>query len=175
MSRLARAALLVAAAAVLFAMVLRIRRSGSEAARPPLAPDFAVTDMEGRRLALADFKGKVVLVDFWATWCEPCREEIPALVSLQSRYGPQGLQIVGISLDDDPAPVKEFRERYRMNYPVALGSASLAERFGGILGLPVAFLIDRNGRIRAKHAGPTSPAAFEKEILDLLHPPGSGG
>jgi thiol-disulfide isomerase/thioredoxin len=173
-SRLARAALLVAAAAALLAVILRARRPGAEAARPPLTPDFAVTDMEGRRLALADLKGKVVLVDFWATWCGPCREEVPALVSLQSRYGPRGLQIVGISLDDDPAPVREFYARYRMNYPVALGSAALAERFGGILGLPVAFLIDRGGRIRAKHVGQTAPAVFEKEVQGLLQPAPGG-
>jgi cytochrome c biogenesis protein CcmG/thiol:disulfide interchange protein DsbE len=167
-SRLARAALLLAAAAALFAVILRPRRPGGEAARPPLAPSFAVTDLEGRRLALADFKGKVVLVDFWATWCEPCRVEIPAFVSLQSRYGPQGLQIVGISLDDDSTPVREFYARYHMNYPVALGSAALAEQFGGILGLPVAFLIDRGGRIRVKHVGQTEAAVFEKDIQGLL-------
>jgi cytochrome c biogenesis protein CcmG/thiol:disulfide interchange protein DsbE len=167
-SRLARAILLVAAAAALLAVVLRARRPGGEAARARLAPDFALTDMESRRLAMADLKGKVVLVDFWATWCEPCRVEIPAFVSLQSRYGPQGLQIVGISLDDDSTSVKDFYARYRMNYPVAMGSAALAEQFGGILGLPVAFLIDRSGRIRAKHVGQTEPAVFEKEIQGLL-------
>jgi cytochrome c biogenesis protein CcmG/thiol:disulfide interchange protein DsbE len=167
-SRLARAALLVAGAAVLFAFIVRARRPGGEAERHPVAPDFAVTDLDGRRLALADLKGKVVLVDFWATWCEPCRVEIPAFVSLQSRYGPQGLQIVGISLDDDAAPVREFYEHYHMNYPVALGSAALAEQFGGILGLPVAFVIDRGGRIRAKNVGQTEAAVFENEIKGLL-------
>jgi len=166
-SRLARAALVLAAAAALLALMLRARGPGEQAARPP-APAFAVTDLEGRRLALSDLAGKVVLVDFWATWCEPCREEIPALVSLQRRYGSQGLQIVGISLDDDPAPVREFYARYRMNYPVALGSAALAQQFGGILGLPVAFVIDGGGRIRVKHVGQTAPAVFEKEIRSLL-------
>jgi len=166
-SRLARTALVVAAAAALLAVTLRLRRPGDEASRPP-APAFAVTDLDGRRLALSDLEGKVVLVDFWATWCEPCREEIPALVSLQGRYGRQGLQIVGISLDDDPAPVREFYARYHMNYPVALGSAALAQQFGGILGLPVAFVIDRGGRMRVKHVGQTAPAVFEKEVRDLL-------
>src|SRR5215471_17519267 len=82
------------------------------------APDFSLTDIDGKKLNLADFKGKVVLLDFWATWCTPCREEIPHFVELQKQYGPQGLQVIGISMDDDGKPVKKFYEEFKMNYPV---------------------------------------------------------
>ncbi len=134
------------------------------------APNIVLTDLDGRRFALSDYNGKVVLLDFWATWCGPCQAEIPEFVKLQKRYGGRGLRIVGISLDDDPRPVRQFYARFKMNYPVALGNARLAESFGGILGLPVAFLIDREGRLRAKHVGQTDAAGFEKEIRGMLRP-----
>lgn len=172
MSRAAKIALLVVAGLIIALALRRKDFPGVESSRPAPAPDFSVKGIDGRTVALSAFRGKVVLVDFWATWCEPCRTEIPAFVSLQKRYGPQGLQIIGISLDDDPKPVREFYQRFAMNYPVALGDAELAERFGGILGLPVAFLIDRDGRIRARDAGQTDAAVFEKQIIDLLRPGG---
>jgi peroxiredoxin len=132
------------------------------------APEFSLTDIKGQRLDLASYRGKVVLLDFWATWCAPCRTEIPQFVAMQDRYRERGLQIVGISLDDSAAPVRTFYADYKMNYPVALGDAGLAERYGGILGLPVAFLIDREGRICAKHVGETDIAVLEREVATLL-------
>ncbi len=156
---------------VLAAAMLIPAASGAGPSKPPRAPAFAVKTIDGRTLASSALKGNVVLVDFWATWCEPCRTEIPAFVALQKRYGPKGLQIVGISLDDDVKTVRAFYQRFQMNYPVALGNAALAERFGGVLGLPVAFLIDRDGNIRARHVGQTDAAVFEKEIKDLLEKP----
>jgi cytochrome c biogenesis protein CcmG/thiol:disulfide interchange protein DsbE len=132
------------------------------------APDFTLADLDGRKLALSDYKGRVVLLDFWATWCSPCRTEIPHFVEMQNKYGPEGFQVIGISMDDDAKPVREFAQQYKLNYPVALGDDKLAERYGGVLGLPVNFIIDREGRIYAKHLGATSVAVFDQEVKDLL-------
>jgi|SRR5271157_4611480 len=135
------------------------------------APDFTVTDIDGKKLSLSDYRGKVVLLDFWATWCTPCRAEIPAFVEMQQKYGPQGFQVVGISMDDDAKPVKEFYRQFNMNYPVALGDDKLAQSFGGVLGLPVNFIIDREGRIHAKYLGATDVAVIDKAVSDLLANP----
>ncbi len=132
------------------------------------APDFTVTDIDGHKLALSDFKGKVVLLDFWATWCAPCRAEIPHFVEMQNKYGSQGFQVIGISMDDDAKPVREFYQQYKMNYPLAVGDDKLADRFGGVMGLPVNFLIDREGRIHSKHLGATDVSVFDEEVTALL-------
>ena len=139
----------------------------AEQSRPP-APEFALTTLKGQKLDLASYRGKVVLLDFWATWCVPCRSEIPHFVRLQNAYRARGLQIIGISLDDDVAPVRRFYRQFKMNYPVALGDAELAGRYGGILGLPVSFLIDRDGRIVSTHKGAKDIVALEREITALL-------
>jgi thiol-disulfide isomerase/thioredoxin len=110
-----------------------------------------------------------VLLDFWATWCDPCRDEIPQFVELQNKYRDQGLQIIGVSMDDEPKPVLEFYQRFRMNYPVVMGNAWIGEAYGGVFGLPIAFVIGRDGRIYAKQAGVTDIAIFEKEVASLLH------
>jgi thiol-disulfide isomerase/thioredoxin len=134
----------------------------------PFAPKFELTDLSGQKLSLEDYKGKVVLLDFWATWCGPCRIEIPEFVELQKRYRDQGLQVIGISMDDGPEPVREFYKQFNMNYPVAMGDPKLAELYGGIFGLPTTMLIGRDGRIYAKHIGATDISVFEKEIRELL-------
>ena len=135
------------------------------------APEFTVTDIDGKKLALSDYKGKVVLLDFWATWCTPCRAEIPHFVEMQQKYGPQGFQVVGISMDDDAKPVKEFYRQFNMNYPVAVGDDKLAQSFGGVLGLPVNFIIDREGRIHAKYLGATDVSVIDKAVSALLANP----
>jgi len=135
--------------------------------RPP-APEFALKDINGQPLSLAQYKGKVVLLDFWATWCAPCKVEIPHFIEMQNAYGPQGLQIIGLSMDDDAKPVKKFVEEMKINYPVAIGDEKLASKYGGVLGLPIAFLIDKEGRIVHKHVGETTPDVFEKEVEELL-------
>jgi cytochrome c biogenesis protein CcmG/thiol:disulfide interchange protein DsbE len=133
-----------------------------------LAPDFALPQPDGPDLRLSSYRGKVVLLDFWATWCDPCREEIPHLVELQQRYGDRGLQVIGVSMDDSADPVRPFYQQFHMNYPVVMGTAKTGELYGGVLGLPITFLIDRDGRIYSKHIGATDAAVFEKEIKSLL-------
>ena len=141
---------------------------GADSRQPFLAPDFSLPDLTGKKVDLSSYRGKVVLLDFWATWCDPCREEIPHFIELQKKYGDQGMQIIGVSMDDGPEPVREFYQRFNMNYPVVMGNAKTGELYGGVLGLPIAFLIGRDGRIRVKHIGATDIRIVEKEIVSLL-------
>jgi len=134
----------------------------------PLAPQFSLTDITGKPLNFSDYKGKVVALDFWATWCGPCRIEIPGFIELQKRYGSQGFAMIGISMDDSPEPVVDFYKQFQMNYPVAIGNERLGELYGGMPGLPTTFLIGRDGRIYAKHVGAYDPSVFEAEIKQLL-------
>jgi thiol-disulfide isomerase/thioredoxin len=134
----------------------------------PLAPDFSLIDMNGRKLDLADYRGKVVLLDFWATWCGPCRIEIPGFIKLQERYRDQGLVILGIYIDDNAESVRDFYREFKMNYAVAAGDQRLAELYGGFIGLPTTFLIGRDGRIYSKHSGAEDVSVFEEEIKTLL-------
>jgi peroxiredoxin len=156
------------ASVVLYSLRYTSRTATPSAANHPLAPDFNLPQPDGKNLRLSSYRGKVVLLDFWATWCYPCREEIPHLVDLQQKYGDRGLQIIGVSLDDSSDPVPPFYQQFHMNYPVVMGTAKTGELYGGLLGLPVTFLIDRDGHISAKHIGATDAAVFEKEIKKLL-------
>jgi cytochrome c biogenesis protein CcmG, thiol:disulfide interchange protein DsbE len=132
------------------------------------APAFARRDLNGRDLSLPSFRGKVVLLNFWATWCAPCQLEMPVFAAWQKQYGPLGLQIVGISMDDDPAPAREIVSRMKLNYPVAMGDAALGERYGGVLGLPLTYLIDRNGIVRARFQGETDMNSIVKTLKMIL-------
>jgi cytochrome c biogenesis protein CcmG/thiol:disulfide interchange protein DsbE len=157
--------------AVAFAGLLAHTAFGAEPPRPKIggpAPKLELVDLDGAPLGLALLGGKVVIVDFWATWCPPCRSQVPRFVELLAKYGKQGLEVVGISLDESPAPVREFRRRYGMTYRVALGDEEVAKLWGGILGLPVAFVIDRTGRLRARHDGEDDFAAIERDVVQLL-------
>jgi thiol-disulfide isomerase/thioredoxin len=135
------------------------------------APPIVRKDLNGGTINLAHYRGKVVLLNFWATWCAPCQVEMPTFSNWQRRYGPQGLQVVGISMDEDAAPVRRLVARLRLDYPVAMGSARLGERYGGVLGLPLTYLIDRNGKVRARFQGGSDLAAMEKQLRLLLSHP----
>ena len=125
--------------------------------------------MDGKTVKSSDFKGKVVLLDFWATWCGPCRAEIPSFIALQDKYRKDGLVVVGVSLDEEgPSVVKPFMKRNKINYPIVMADTRIADLFGGVEGIPTTFVIDRDGKIAAKHVGLTSKSAFEKEIKPLL-------
>ncbi len=160
------------AALVLFAAIYS-RRSGAppsnrSATARKLAPDFTLRALDGQMLTLSSYRGKVVLLDFWATWCVPCREETPHFVEMQQKYGDRGLQIIGVSMDDTSDPVHSFYQQFHMNYPVVMGTPDTGSAYGGVLGLPIAFLLDREGHIFSKHVGATDPAVFEREIQALL-------
>lgn len=133
------------------------------------APNFTLIDSNGSSVQLSDFKGKVVLLDFWATWCHGCKTEIPWYMDFESKYKDQGLAAIGVAMDDDGwKKVKPFVNAKKMNYPVVLGNDSLAKRYG-IKALPVTLLIDRQGRIAVSHTGLVDKTVFEGQIQSLLH------
>jgi thiol-disulfide isomerase/thioredoxin len=137
---------------------------------PDLAPDFKLTALDGKPLTLAALQGKVVLLNFWATWCGPCRAEIPDLVALQDRYSGR-LQIIGLNVDDEEADIKQYVEETGINYPVAMTSNDVRMQFGGIPALPTSFVLDTQGRVVQKHVGLWNPAVYETEIRALLGMP----
>jgi peroxiredoxin len=134
------------------------------------APEFVRTDFQGRKLDLHALRGKVVLLDFWATWCASCLVEMPRFVIWQNKYGPRGLQIIGISMDDDPALARKLANKQRLNYPVAMGDEMLGQLYGGVLGLPQTYLIDSEGKVQAVFQGETDLNVIEEKFKSLLHP-----
>jgi thiol-disulfide isomerase/thioredoxin len=132
------------------------------------APEIARADLNGSRVDLKSQRGKVVLLNFWATWCAPCLVEMPVFSAWQQQYGPQGFQIIGISMDDDAAPVRKLVAKLKTTYPIAMGDAKLGERYGGVMGLPLSYLIDRNGVVRARFQGETDVSAIEKQVKRQL-------
>ncbi len=145
--------------------------ASSMAGLPRTAPAWKLKDLEGKTVQLADFKGKVVILDFWATWCPPCRAEIPGFVALAKKYGAQGLAVVGVALDQGgEGLVKRFVKEQGVNYPVVLGDDEVVKAFGGIEAIPTTFVLDRSGRIVSHHVGFTDRKEFVKEIKPLLKP-----
>jgi thiol-disulfide isomerase/thioredoxin len=141
----------------------------TEAAKVTTAPDFELKDVEGRVFHLSDAKGTVRLVDFWATWCAPCREEIPMFKELHATYGSKGFTLVGIAMDDEGAEVvKPYVDEMKIPYLTLLGNDKVAESFGGVFGFPSKFLVDREGRIVDSWVGVVPREVLEKRILSLL-------
>ncbi len=133
------------------------------------APVFTLRDASGKEAKLSDYKGKAVLLNFWATWCGPCKLEIPWFIEFQKKYGDRGLAILGISMDEDGwKVVTPYVQKMGMNYPVLLGNEEVAKLYGGVDGLPTTLLIDRAGKIAAMHTGLVSKPSYEEEILQLL-------
>jgi thiol-disulfide isomerase/thioredoxin len=136
----------------------------------PANLNFTMKDMNNKSVRLADFKGKVLLIDFWATWCGPCKVEIPWFVEFQQKYGPAGLQVVGISVDDTVDKLKPYVAQYKMNYPVlqGLGHDDVQNAYGPLWGIPVTAVVSRDGKICTKHTGMGTKQSFENEIKSLL-------
>jgi thiol-disulfide isomerase/thioredoxin len=132
------------------------------------APMFRFTNLEGQKMDLRDFRGKVLLLDFWATWCRSCQSQIPGLVLLQDRYRDQGFEIVGIAIHDQVRAVRDLCKEYHVNYPVTMGDSALRQLYGGISGVPTTFLIGRDGRIHCKVEGAANVESLERRIQPLL-------
>jgi peroxiredoxin len=132
--------------------------------------NFTLKDVNGKSVTLSSYKGQVILLDFWATWCEPCKLEIPWFVEFQKKYGERGLQVIGVSVDDPVEKMRPYVKDLKMNYPVLQGlhHDDIQNAYGPLWGVPVTALISRDARICAKHVGISSKDAFEKEIKSLL-------
>ena len=134
-----------------------------------MAPDFALKDGAGKTVKLSDFRGKVVLLNFWATWCGPCKIEIPWFIDFEQSYKDRNFTVLGVSMDDDGwKVVKPFVAERKINYPVVVGTEETSQQYGGIDALPTTYVIDRDGRIAAIHQGLVSKSEYENEIRDLL-------
>lgn len=150
---------------------------GEGAMEGTLAPlDFTLKDMNGIDVNLASFKGKVIVLNFWATWCGPCKAEIPDLVSLQAQYR-DDLVVVGISVDDSADKMRQYAEQLGINYPLLVGNGrdDVQNAYGPIWGIPVSVIIDREGRIAKKYPGIASREQFEREIAPLIQVRGGAG
>ncbi len=133
------------------------------------APAFTLADLDGKAVSSEAFKGKVVILDFWATWCPPCKAEIPHFVRLQSKYRGQGLEVVGLALDAGGAKdVRPFAEDHGVNYTMLIGNEDVTKAYGNITMIPTTFVIDRNGKIRHRFVGQVGPEVFEQAIQPLL-------
>lgn len=138
------------------------------ASNPQPVPPFLGKDLDGNIVSTAQWPGKVVIVNFWATWCPPCREEIPILIDLASKYK-DGLQVIGVSLDDGPIEdVKAFANMAGINYPIVMRSRELVAAYGGVPALPTSYVVNKEARIVQKHEGLFPPAVYEREIRALL-------
>jgi thiol-disulfide isomerase/thioredoxin len=137
------------------------------------APDFELQTIDGRTLKLSSLRGKAVLLNFWATYCEPCKLEMPWFVELQKQYGPQGFQIVGVAMDDTSTEdIVNFARKLGVNYPILLGKESVGQSYGGVSVLPTTFFLDRNGKVIAREFGLQSRSVFVDHIKEAL---GQGG
>ncbi|MGO9649912.1 Alkyl hydroperoxide reductase [Candidatus Sulfotelmatobacter sp. SbA7] len=138
-------------------------------AKGDTAPDFTLQSLDGKTIRLSDWRGQAVLLNFWATWCAPCKIEMPWFVELQKQYGPQGFQIVGVAMDDaSPKDIADFAKEMGVNYPVLLGKESVGDAYGGVQFLPENFYIDRNGKLVARAFGLKSRSEIEDDIKAII-------
>jgi thiol-disulfide isomerase/thioredoxin len=151
----------------------KARRTGTGSAprlaQSTVAPDFALETLDGKTLRLSDLRGKAVLLNFWATWCGPCKIEMPWFVDLQKQYGSQGLQIVGVAMDDaSKEDIGKFAKDMGVNYPILIGKESVGDQYGGVPALPESFLISRDGKIVDKIIGLRGKADIEDAVKKTL-------
>jgi len=133
------------------------------------APDFTLASLDGKTLKLSDYRGKAVLLNFWATWCEPCKIEMPWFADLQKKYEAQGLQVLGIAMDDaTPKEIAEFAHKLGVNYPILLGKEEVGTKYGGVQYLPSTFYISRDGKIIDRVFGLVSRSEIESNIQKAL-------
>jgi len=132
------------------------------------APAWKLAGLDGKAVSSAQFKGKVVVVDFWATWCGPCRSEIPGYIALQKKYAKDGLVIVGIAVSDKAESVRAFVAKQEVNYQIVMGDDAVVEAFGGVEGIPTTFIIDREGKIRERKVGAKDHAEYEATVRKYL-------
>src|SRR5436853_7553889 len=164
----------VVVAGMLFVGFRMARRSGASAApritQATVAPDFSLESLDGKNMSLSDLRGKAVLLNFWATWCGPCKIETPWLVELQNEYGSQGLQVVGIAMDDSGKDdIEKFAKDMGVNYPVLLGKEAVGGAYGGVPALPESFFIGRNGKIVERIIGLKGRGDIEDAIKKALN------
>jgi len=134
-----------------------------------LAPDFELKDVNGKTIRLSDYRGQVVLLNFWATWCGPCKIEIPWFVEFQRTFKDRGFTVIGVSVDEDGwEAVRPFLAARQVNYPVVIATPEVETKYGGVEALPMSFLIDRDGRIASTHVGLVTKKTYEDEIRQLL-------
>lgn len=158
---------------MLFAGFHLARRSGGASAsvnfKDDTAPDFELKSLEGKTVHLTDFRGKAVLLNFWATWCQPCKIEMPWFVELQKKYGPQGLQVIGVAMDDaSEQDIAKFAKEMGVNYPILVGKEAVGEAYGGVPYLPLTFFIDRSGKVTDKVPGLRSRSDIEDNVKKAL-------
>jgi thiol-disulfide isomerase/thioredoxin len=168
------AVVILAVTGMLVAGKYLARSGGADGAvgtvRGAQAPDFSLPAVDGRTLHLADLRGKAVLVNFWATWCGPCKIEMPWFVELQKQYGPQGLEILGVALDDSgKEAITKFTQEMGVNYPILLGTDKVGDAYG-VQGLPTTYYVGRDGRIVGRTFGLVSHSEIEKNIKAALKP-----
>jgi peroxiredoxin len=135
------------------------------------APEFSLRTVEGKKLSLSDYRGKAVLINFWATWCAPCKIEMPWLVALRSQYAPQGFEILGVSEDDADTPrskLAKFGEEQHLNYPLLVGDDAVSRKYGGVEFLPTSYFVGRDGKVVAETAGLVSKDEVEASIKKAL-------
>jgi peroxiredoxin len=156
-------------AALLLYGALRWLRQPAAAGAPRQAPDFTLQSLDGRTMRLSDLRGKVVVLNFWATWCAPCRVEMPWLVELSRQYRAQGVEAVGVSMDDpgQEHEVAKFARERNVDYTILLGNNAVGDAYGGARFLPQTFFIDRDGRIVRNTVGITTESDLEKNIREL--------
>jgi len=136
------------------------------------APNLSLKDADGNAVNLADYRGKVVLVNFWATWCGPCEAEIPWFIEFEKKYKDQGFAVLGVSMDDDGwKSVRPYVASHKINYRVMIGSEVVSQQFGEIESLPTSFVLDREGRIASNHIGLVDKVDYQNEIVKLLEAP----